>query len=243
MPFILLDPSTAAAAPASSAGAPLSNVGETLGSFRADLLSELGNRAGADVATSKLDKWINKAYEYVASILTIKELFASLQISLVAGQPLYLLPANVAWLRKLSVVDDFNYAEGGRQLLNIDAAMYRSLPVSSDEPTNYFREGRMLVLWPTPKEARTLVVDFRVRVQDLTLETHSPILPPEFHDSILLRAKQVAMRALKDYQGSAVARSDFIADIKPLQDTDANEAGEEYRTLRPIRSKRDLYRS
>lgn len=239
MPFLHLDPALSTPI-VSTAGAPLTSVGETLASLQEDLIEELGNRDPGSVKTAK---WINRAYKYLASILDIKQLFASIQFNSTANQPIYQLPANVAWVRELSVVDPGNYPSGGYNLIPIDADTYRKL--SDDDtnlPANYFREGNLLVLYPTPREVKTYALEARIRPAPLVNPTDSPIIPPEYHEALLLRAKHVAFRALKSYTESGIARNDMISDLRGVEDSDANEDAEIPRGVRPIRDQRDYNR-
>ena len=177
-------------------------------------------------------------------MLTIKELFGSVALSLVADQPFYALPVQVAWIKRLGVSDATTYpVDEGRELEMIDEAQYRTLPVLTDEPTSYFRHRRMVVIWPTPLNARTAPLDFRVRPDDMTADTHSPLLPIEFHIPILLKARQRAWSALLNFKDAAVAQNDFVSEIRPLINTDSEETAGQFATIAPIRSRRRLFRS
>jgi hypothetical protein len=241
MPYIVLDPSTAAAAPTVTIGAPLTSVGETLSTMRTELDLELGRRS--DYANpADLNYWINKAYRKVAGMLTVKELFGSFQISTVSTQPFYALPIQVAWIKRVSLRDATNYPiEGGREMEQIDENIYRDLAVYSAIPTRWFRWRRMLVLWGTPNAVSTVSVDCRVRPDDLSANTDSPLLPPEFHEVILLYAKATAFRALRIYNEAATASNDALSILRPLLNTDAEELAQAESTVSPARSKGDLY--
>jgi len=239
MPYLVLDPSTAEAAPASTAGAPLTSVGETLASFREDLTLELGNRT--DISATQLDKWINWGYRKLSSMLTLKELFSSLGITTVADQPFYGLPTSLAWIQRVGIIDDVNFLAGGRELEQIDPAEYRLLADNTAEPTSQFRFARMLVLWPTPDSGYDLSIDFRVRVQDLDDDTDSPILPEEFHEVILAYARSRAWRALRNYPEAAVAQNDAVNGLRVLLNTDAQEIAAAEAGVQPVRSKSQLY--
>lgn len=242
MPFTVLDESTAAAAFVTTQGAPLVSSGETLLSLREELLLELGSRD--DVTPARLDKWINWAYRNVSGMFALKESFGSAEVSVVADQPFYLVPKQVAWVKRLQVSDNETYGLAeGRRLLMIDEARYRNLPVKEGEPTKFFRWRRMLVLWPTPENARTLSLDFKVRFDDLVNDTDSPILPQEFHEPILLSAKHRALRALNSTAAAQLAYNDFLVAIRPLQNTDAEETLGEDGNVFPARHESDLYRS
>lgn len=241
MPFTVLNESTAAAAFTTTAGAPLTSVGETLASLREELQEQIGNRD--DIDSARFDRWINWGYRNVASMFTLKELMGSASIAVVAEQPFYLIPPQVAWVDYLAVSDSTTYpVSEGRELEKIDLDIYRKLDVLDEEPTKYFRWRRMLVLWATPLNDRTLTCEFKVRPDDLEEETDSPLLPQEFHEAILLSARHRAFRSLMNSKMAQEAMNDFLVCIRPLQNTDAEEAVTANGTMTPIRYKRDLYR-
>ncbi len=250
MPYNVLDPSTAAAAPTTTLGNPLVSQGETLSSISTELLAQLGNRT--DVPAPRLNSWINKAYRSVAGMLTLKELEGSLGLSLVASQPLYLIPIQVAWIKRLGVQDSTNYLTWqGRELDPIDLTIYRNLQTSvggggspNGPPRSYFRMNRTVVIWPTPDNAYTAPLDFRVRPNDLVNPTDSPMLPVEFHNAILVRARAIAWGALpgnKKYADDA--QNEFVSEIKPLVNTDSEEAAAPYPVVSPVRARRSLFRT
>ena len=244
MPFAVLDPSTAAAAPTTTAGNPLTSVGETLSTLRTELDLQLGDRS--DITNARLDSWINWAYRNVAAMLDIKELYGSVSFALVASpaQPFYSIPVQVAWIKRLSVIDASTYpVDEGRELAMIDEAEYRKLRVLVDEPTAYFRWRRMVVIWPTPEVVRTCALDFKVRPNDLVATTDSPILPVEFHEPILLSARHRGLRSLMNWKDALPAMNDFLAAIRPLLNTDAAETMGQNAQLIPVRKRADLFRS
>lgn len=240
MPYIALDPTLAAPAPAVILGAPLTSVGETLDSLQTKLKQSLGNRA--DATPALMAGWINEAYKHLASILKLRVLTGSFELPLTSSQPFYLLPAGVKSVTRMAVIDTDTYPEGGRALDKIDEHLWRRLADTIDEPTGYFTSQRMLVVWPTPLSARTAVVDCIVRVQPLVNPTDSPVLPEDLHEALRLRARHVAFRDLRMYTDAAAAQNDFISTLKPLRDSDADEREEEYTTMTPIRKSRRTFR-
>lgn len=242
MPFRTLFPSDGTLITASSAGYPLTAVGETLGTLRAELLLQLGSRG--DVTTPRMNSWINKAHRAVAAMLTMKELTGSLTFNLTVDQPLYTLPYEVRSIKTLSISDSAINPNAGRMLIKIDENQYRRLPDWSWAPENYFRmaKSRMLVLYPTPDEVYPINMEFYVRPEDMTDDNHSPILPTEFHEAILLKAKQIAWRALRNYREANLAGNDFLTEIRPIIDTDGEEDADQPRGLTYIKDPSDLYR-
>lgn len=242
MPFTELDESTAAAAFVTTSGACLTSVGETLGSLRDELLLQLASRD--DVSPERLNMWINWAYLNVASMLDLKELRGSSTVALVADQPLYLIPPQVAAAHRLSIVqDESQSAYEGRELTLTDFDMYRMLPPETAVPSDWFRWRRMVVVYPTPDAAYTAALDYRVRPDPLVEDDDSPLLPQEFHEAILLSARHRAFRSLMSYQQAQQAMNDFLVCIRPLMDAAAEERGATPSKTFPARHAAQLYRS
>lgn len=243
MPYLELNPATAENYVATTAGQPFNSQGETLGSFQTELALELGDRD--DVDNTKLARWINLAYRSLAAMIDIKELNGSLANPTVADQPFYLLAPQVAWIKRVSIVDDVNFLAGGRRLEMISPEEYRELGdpgIGTEwEPTRFFRYAGMMVVYPTPTAEWQLTIDFRVRPDDLVDPTDSPILPLEFHEVILLLARHRAWRALRNYGEAAQAQNDALAVLRPIIDTDAQELYGTEIAVQPVRRKSQIY--
>ena len=243
MPFITLDPTLAQPAPATTIGDPLTNEGQTLATLR----DELGKSIVRNIETQRLNRWINDAYLHLSSMLTISEMFASIAIPTVVDQPLYLLPRVVAWIRQLPLNDPTLYQlTGGKNMTMTDLAGYRELP---DYPASYtyapykwFRQGRLLAVWPKPASAASITIDFRIRPNKMTLETHSPILPEEFHEPLLLRARYVAFSRLKMFNEANLAQNDFVGALRDVINTDAEELSGKPSSFYPATALRRYYR-
>lgn len=246
MPFTPLDPSIAQIAPVTSAGEPVIGVGTNLAEFHDGLIEDLQGRG--DIS-SRIDRWINFAYQNLASMLEINELNASMLFPLVADQPFYLLPEVVSWIQWIGVEDSTNYLDGGRGFEMTTRETYRTLPDSTSSitsgilPYKYFRIGRMLVIWPTPAEAFDATMDFRVRPLPMTAVDHCPILPPEFHSVIYDMAQARALRKLGFRSEGDRVYNDAISTLRPMINSDANERDNLNMVLVPVRSRAQLYRS
>lgn len=241
MPWTVLDPAAAAAAPVTTAGAPLTSVGETFLSLRTSLKSQLANRADAN--TTKLGPWVNRAYRHLCAMLPLPELNYSFGFNLILGQPAYNLPvtaagnAAVSAIYKGAIENPDLYRNGGAPLEFISEKQYRDLPVRDDDPRAFLRHRSMVVFWPTPTTARSVVFDGRIRPQDLVADTDSPFLPIEWHEAILLAARYRALRDLREWKESAIANNDFVAYIRTIRDEAAEEQANQEVHMVPLNSK------
>lgn len=220
MAWITFLASAATAIPASGLGAPLTSEGTTLLDFEADLQSHLGNRT--DLTSTELRKLINQAYIDFATSLRLAELQGSLTFSLAAGQPLYLLPDEVFSVEALSAVNSGDtYPDyGGRRLEQIGLLDYRGLPeYAAEVPVKYYKRGQLLVVYPTPSTVFPIRVDFRIRPDSMTADTHSPILPLEWHEGILLSARAKGHRKLLEFTAAREAEADVADFIRRRTDS------------------------
>lgn len=242
MPYTVLDPSTAAAAPVLTLGAPKTNYGKTLLALRTRLQRQLSNRDDLDATV--FDELINDAYIDICSSLKLPELLGSYTFNTLVGQPLYMLPDSVEYIRHVSIVDSTLYAMyGGRPLEKIDLDAYRKEPVLQAEPMDFFRENEMLVLYPTPNSIKTISVDIKIEPQPLVADTDSPILPVAFHEVILKAARAKAYEETSEFDLAALADNAWIGLLRRKEDPLAEEeTGRLVRSSVPRRSS-DLFRA
>lgn len=222
MPFNVLSADTAEPAPVTTLGAPRTSWGLTLNDLQAELDARLGGRG--DILGERQTLWINMAYSDLCTSLDLDELKGSLGLPMVAGQPAYLLPYVVDTIIGAAMVlpesEDIN---GGYPLDKSDLAAYRSLTARSDDPSLFFRMNDLVVVWPTPSDARTVALDVRLRPAWLVESTDSPILGLEWHEGILLLARAKAHAALKEYDLAIAASNEFTAFMRRRTDREAKE--------------------
>jgi hypothetical protein len=239
MPYVALDPSTAAAAPAWTVGAPLTSVGKTLAAMSAEINSRLGGRT--DIDPARISTAINDAYLDVASSLDLSELHASLNVPIVAGQPFYLLPSNFSYSTKAELVDTTTYPwQGGTPLDKIDADTYRKLPDDDDQPTAYFiQSGSMLVLYPTPTLDSSVTLECVALPQLLVGDTDSPMLELSLHEGVMLLAWSKMFDSLLEFDNGQLSMNSFVAFMRRRKDRVAAEKSGMIARARGVRGMRD----
>jgi hypothetical protein len=228
MPYITIDPSTATtiAPPSPDPAAPLTAAGTTLAEARSEILAMLTGRQ--DIEPERIDFWLNKAYIDIATSAQHDELKGSVEFATVADQPLYLLPDSVHTITFLARRDDSsNY--GGVPLTKFDLSAYRTRKVSPISPTDrlspteYFRHNRVLVLYPTPVNVEDMILDYRLRPAPLTLDTHCPILQPEWHETWILLARKKILDGLAEWEAGMAAGGSLATHMRMRADAEANE--------------------
>ena len=258
MPYIVLDPTTAQAAPAISFGAPDTvakhPAGKSLSAMRTRLTLEVGNRVGDQVLTpAVLNEWINDAYIDLFGSLDLPEANASFQLLTVINQPFYLLPPGVDTIRMISEIGtDWTPTDNtrGKPLRKIDLNAYRRLPALipwspqnpqlSYQPSMWLREGTMLVLYPTPDNVYTLAVDVVIKPQPLVADTDYPILEDKWHEPLFKAAKYRAWEGIQNDTKALTTMNESARLIQRKNDRDAGDQANEYPTFRPIRSRHEL---
>lgn len=219
MPFLVIDPATAAPAPATLIGEPKTSTGDTLLSMRTWLRRAL---LGRDLEDDEYDLWINDSYLDVCTSIDLDEMKASLAIATVVGQPLYLLPYVVSSTQTASVLDT-SATTGGFPLAKVDKAWYREQPNKSGRPEAFFRDGDVLIFYPTPDKVYTVAVDFRIRPLPLSDDTDSPIIGQEWHRTIRLGARQKAFDDLQEFDKALPAENSYVNSVRRRNNREASE--------------------
>lgn len=241
MPYLVLDPSAAQAAPFLSFGLPEAASahpgGKSLLAMRTRLILELGRRD--DIPTPMWNEWINDAYQEFYAALNLPENVASYGQSLVSGQALYLTPPGIDAIRSVSAQDPTDATVGGT-LEKKDHVYYRKLPVRTGQPEFWFHEKRMLVIWPTPDAAYPISIDGTIKPIPLVVDTDYPALEDKWHEPLLKAAKYRAWEAVQNDAKAALVSNEMSRLIQRRNDRDALDQDTEYPAMRPVFSQRDL---
>ncbi len=220
MPYQTIDSSLAEPAPVVLDGMPLTEEGETLASMETELFYSIGGRE--DATLERLRRWINQAYIDLFTSLELDEGKASYTFLTTSGQNQYLVPDVVATTLGVTVLQSESIY-GGIPLTKGDLSSYRRREEAVGLPREFFRYGKILVLWPTPSRVVDLSVDYRLRPAPLVEPTDSPILPREWHEAILLNARKKAFSSLMEFDKAMPAENDYVNQVRRRQDTEANE--------------------
>jgi hypothetical protein len=246
------DGDTASVNPTAIGG--LGHASEKLSTLRTDLITALGTRS--DTTNAQIDKWVNKGYRTVWNMIDVPEQHSSLTASIIAGTYKYFISLNAAggggdpffrWIDSVGIVDTTTYVQGGREFKKIDLSIYRKLDELTDEPTSFFMYNRVLVLWPTPKVTRNVLIEGSVAftdVQRLVNDNDTIALTIEWSEVILLAARWKALRDLREWGNAATAKNDFIDEIRPMLNKEAEDKarGSTMARVIPVRSVKDYFR-
>lgn len=241
MPAITLNPAAAAAAPNILYGQPETAVqhpaGKSLKTLRDRLILELGRRT--DIPTSLWNEWINDAYYDLWTSLSLPEATRSFGLTMAVDQPLYLLPSTVDTVRTVSATDAVDN-ELTASLEKIDLFSYRKLPVRSGEPQSWFREQQLLVIWPTPDKEYPLTVDAKFKPAAMWSDEHFPVLEDKWHEALYRGAKYRAWDAVQNDTKAALNINEMNRLVQRRKDRDSADSEDEYPSVRPVFSRRDI---
>lgn len=213
MPYTVLDKTSAEAAPATTVGDPLTvDNGMSFLELSEELKVRLLNRS--DVDETRRFHFLELAYYDLCTSLKLDDLKASIGITVVDGQPMYLLPRVVAAIQEVAILEPESVSRAeGRPLEISDLGAYRARPDDDGLVREWFRHTGMLVVWPTPDYAgATFSVDFRIRpvMPTENYESVWPILAAEWHEGLILLAKHKAMSALEQPEMAQVAQNEYV---------------------------------
>lgn len=243
MPYVALDPTLAAAAPAITYGLPEAASkhprGKSLLSMRTRLRVELGNRSAVDLPDATVDEWINDSYLDMTGGMEFAENKKSFSFTTVVGQPFYLLPTTVDGVRTVSGYDPSTDTVG-TALEKSDAFKYRKRPTQDGDPLEWFREQQMLVLWPTPDRVLTLTVDAKILYAKLALDTDYPAIEDKWHEALFQGAKARGWEALQNDTKAELSNNRQARLISRKDDMDGRDQDDMYPSMRPVFSRRDL---
>ena len=234
MPYTVLDRTIAESAEATTLGDPLS---VSNGMSYQDLVDELDAQllSRSDISPIRHLLFVNQAITDIASSLKLDELSASITIPVVITQPFYLLPPDIFSIRLVSILETLATSSSeGRPLEMIDIGAYRSRPEEEGLIREWFRWSDMLVAWPTPDYAgASLGVDFRIRPQagEGVLSSIWPILPYEWHEAIIVLAKQKALQAVRDFGAAQTAQNEYVNIVRRRADPASQD-----QDMKPVRS-------
>jgi hypothetical protein len=239
MPYIVLDPSAAQAAPVTTIGAPATaGNAYTLAELYDELMLRLGDRT--DVTLTRATRWINSAIADIASGLNLPKLKGGTSFVTTANQSLYLLPENIKTIELVSLAD----SNDGRKLIELDDRKFRMLVTAEGDPTHYLPLSNMLALWPTPSDAKTVIVDGIFNPSNLSAldSTKRHILGGEWNEGLLRLAKSYAHSALVEPEQAATALNEYITWVRRQNDPNAQNTNTIARFSVP-RRERDLHRA
>jgi hypothetical protein len=194
-----------------------------------------------DVETILADRLLNISWWEIAAKFKFRIKDTVAQFPLVVGSEKYTVPDEFEALRSIAVYDTENKSH---YLQRVTSKWYQENYDSDAEsrgfPTNYFREGNDIILWPTPDAVYTAVLRYTGTLADIT-EADGPGIPQEWHEAILYGACWRLSLELGDFQRKQALHQTQIAILESCIPVDAKEAADSrYANLEVIRPEYNL---
>jgi len=176
-----------------------------LSTIRTRLRERIGNPDTTDVPNATLTLRINEALIDIQDIYNFNATkITGVTLVTAASDYDYTLPAAIDVL--IGVRDNTN----GVKLVKRDRVWWDSLSAATSwvnaKPTNYFRDGGTLYIYPPPDGVYTLRVRYRNATTELSADGDTPIIPLSWHPGVVLLARCKHWESIEDWPKYQVAR-------------------------------------
>lgn len=238
MPYNPIDLSVAETPVITTSSSPLTSVGRTLSGMTDELIRRVGNRG--DLDTEVAEQCLNDAYMEMASSMNLQEAQGSASFVSVVGSAVYLLPPTV---KAITAASRYRSNTDQTPLGMSDIHSYRRAPYQVGPAESYFRYGQnLLVLWPHPDAAETIVLDAIVLVGKMVNPDDSPIFTEDWHKLLVDLAESFALDDLGDKVEASNVLNKYVSSVRRRIDVRAEERGSMVAAFRPLRGRNDLRR-
>lgn len=198
---------------------------KTLADMRRRVRKALGGLDEDDLSTVDLDGLINTSIEELSDKFPFreKEKVASFVTSI--GFRSYDLPTGFESIRSLSISDLTTNLSTKLVLMTTDVyeTRFDSDVDNYGFPTNYFREGDCIKLWPTPDNIYTITLRYNKPLEDLINESDTPNMPQNWHEIVELGAIWRGFIDQNDWQRSNFAKNTQISLLNTTVPVEAKE--------------------
>lgn len=208
------------------------------GTIRAAVAGAIGSRS--DVQESQLNDWIDEAVSEIATMIELDGQLASGSFSTAVGEAAYLLPVGISVVRHLALTAGsvLNVA-----LTKMDPRQYPVLREELGYPSSFFRQGKMLVLWPTPAASYEMTFTGLVEIQPMTSDLQLPAIDTEWYTPLIDMCISLAYSRLGETDLSAQYRNTCLASIRSKIDKRGKEQDGVISGVTAPRTHQDLYGS
>ena len=204
-----------------------------------DLLNELGDHLGITIAdnsdelsTIEALLLLNRSHWEVIDKFPFREKETTLSVSTVAGVRSYNVPTPFEALRQISILNpDTGLYDILDRKTTFDYENQRAEVTDTDKrgyPVAYLRESNKIRLSPVPDIVYTLVVRYWITLDDLALSGNL-VLPPSWHEIVLLGAVWRGLLRQRDYVGVTNFKQQQLALINSTPPVEAKEEFDSHR--------------
>lgn len=149
--------------------------------------------------TTKAGDWINETIQDIHHRTKLIYLHKTDTLTQVVDQQEYPYTDIATDIEKILYVRDQN---NSISLVEISYAhlydvVADMVDAATGNPTHYYIKDQVIGLYPIPNSTDSLNIDYKKRLTDLTADAHTPALPIDWTDVILLGAEAKGLRYLK----------------------------------------------
>lgn len=203
------------------------------------------NIAGVDVddaAETLIDDCLNRSWWEIMNKFKFREKDIAASFTLVASQAIYDCPDPFEAMRSIAIVDDDNKHHYIERVTSKWYEEHLDTDTDSDGfPTNYFREGSTITLWPTPDAAYNAVLRYTTTLADLSTSNSLPEIPQEWHEIILYGGVWRLLLELGDFNRTNEIKKHQVSLIETCIPVEAKEASDaRYANLEFVGSRYEL---
>lgn len=175
-------------------------------------------------STTRLDRWINAAAEFVHNQYDFEDNKKIYSFSTVSGTIAYTMPTDLEGIRALRNVTTDNTG-----LLRRTERIWAYDPASTGMPKRWAQEKHTIYLWPTPDDAYSLELWYIIQMARLATKTAVTVFPDHWDMAVVFYATYLgaistlgATAAMPWYQ----AFSGYTAKIQDEYSLRADSEGE-----------------
>lgn len=192
------------------------------------LINELRATCGVDeddLPMTDAELLLNRSWWDLTNKVDFRETEMSATFNTVAGAERYEIGPPFEAIHSISVYDS---TVDKWQLIDVfDTRVYDSnLKANTLErglPTNYYRENKAIVMWPTPDAAYEIKIRYKITLADLAAGGSAPVIPQEWHEIILLGAAWRCYQRLGDMARKDSIKNDWLGLINNTLDVKSEE--------------------
>jgi hypothetical protein len=166
---------------------------------------------------------LNRSYWELVDRLNFRENELTIPFGTIAGSRKYNMPVDNNALRSIAIFDENNQSHKlDRMTKDVYDQKYNNKSDGSFQaiPTDYYREGTFIQLWPTPDKIYICELHYWKNLNDLALDTDVLPLPESWHEIVLLGGVWRGYIELGDmtrYTSAKNSQLSLIADAVPTE--------------------------
>lgn len=176
-----------------------------------DLRQMIGNPTSTSITDATLFDLLNKAAQKLSDEFRFKGAKKRVTFPTVIGTNQYTLPTDIFAVRQ--VWDRTNGKKLNKRGVNWLARNSQALvssPITNGKPTDYVSFGTYVQLVPPPDGVYTIELYYTIQMPTLVNPTDVSLLPPNWHDGVVLKARWYYWDRVKpDYTKAAYALNVF----------------------------------